>query len=196
MGKIIRYVIAGVLSTAALPVSQAEAATLVVDVAGAQSFAPFGDAQNSVQIFNIGAASRVTGLAYAVTITAFDPSYLSETSVGLTSSDGGAGLTLTPGGNDRNPGTASYTGSADLVVLGLDFMVGADGILRLEYFEDLDDVSVSPDARWTAGTLTLTYDEATGAVPEPATWAMMLVGFGLIGGGARYRRRAVKIAYA
>lgn len=29
-----------------------------------------------------------------------------------------------------------------------------------------------------------------GAIPEPATWAMMLGGFGLIGGMLRYRRRA------
>jgi len=36
----------------------------------------------------------------------------------------------------------------------------------------------------------------TSAVPEPATWAMMLVGFGMIGATARYRRRATKIAYA
>lgn len=34
------------------------------------------------------------------------------------------------------------------------------------------------------------------AVPEPATWAMMLVGFGMIGATARYRRRATKIAHA
>ncbi|MBB4154194.1 hypothetical protein GGQ80_002104 [Sphingomonas jinjuensis] len=33
-------------------------------------------------------------------------------------------------------------------------------------------------------------------VPEPATWAMMLVGFGMIAATARYRRRSTKIAYA
>lgn len=33
------------------------------------------------------------------------------------------------------------------------------------------------------------------SVPEPATWAMMLVGFGMIGGAARSRRKA-KIAFA
>ncbi|MFD1788364.1 PEPxxWA-CTERM sorting domain-containing protein [Sphingomonas floccifaciens] len=33
------------------------------------------------------------------------------------------------------------------------------------------------------------------AVPEPATWAMMLIGFGMIGGTMRSRRR-VKVAYA
>ncbi len=36
----------------------------------------------------------------------------------------------------------------------------------------------------------------TSAVPEPATWAMMLVGFGMVGATARYRRRATKVAYA
>lgn len=35
---------------------------------------------------------------------------------------------------------------------------------------------------------------ATGAVPEPATWAMMIAGFGMIGG--TMRRRSVKIAFA
>ncbi len=36
----------------------------------------------------------------------------------------------------------------------------------------------------------------TAAVPEPATWAMMLVGFGMIGATARYRRRKSNVAYA
>lgn len=34
------------------------------------------------------------------------------------------------------------------------------------------------------------------AVPEPATWAMMLVGFGMIGATARYRRRSITTTYA
>ncbi|WP_082543229.1 PEPxxWA-CTERM sorting domain-containing protein [Sphingomonas sp. Leaf339] len=35
-----------------------------------------------------------------------------------------------------------------------------------------------------------------GAVPEPATWAMMMVGFGMVGGAARYRRRHSTVRYA
>jgi hypothetical protein len=35
-----------------------------------------------------------------------------------------------------------------------------------------------------------------GAVPEPATWAMMLTGFGLVGGAMRYRRRSTKVGFA
>ncbi|RYD20158.1 MAG: PEP-CTERM sorting domain-containing protein, partial [Lysobacteraceae bacterium] len=34
------------------------------------------------------------------------------------------------------------------------------------------------------------------AVPEPATWALMLLGFGMVGAATRYRRRASRIAYA
>jgi hypothetical protein len=34
-----------------------------------------------------------------------------------------------------------------------------------------------------------------GAVPEPATWAMMVMGFGLVGGAMR-RRRKVAVRFA
>lgn len=33
-------------------------------------------------------------------------------------------------------------------------------------------------------------------VPEPATWAMMLLGFGMMGASIRYRRRDTRIVYA
>ena len=34
------------------------------------------------------------------------------------------------------------------------------------------------------------------AVPEPATWAMMILGIAAVGGAARYRRRTTRLAYA
>ncbi|WP_240047501.1 PEPxxWA-CTERM sorting domain-containing protein [Sphingomonas panacisoli] len=39
-----------------------------------------------------------------------------------------------------------------------------------------------------------TVTPATAAVPEPATWAMMIMGFGLVGGAMR--RRSVRVAFA
>ncbi|MBD8548326.1 PEPxxWA-CTERM sorting domain-containing protein [Sphingomonas sp. CFBP 8760] len=36
----------------------------------------------------------------------------------------------------------------------------------------------------------------TSVVPEPSTWAMMLVGFGLLSASLRYRRRSTKVSYA
>ena len=38
------------------------------------------------------------------------------------------------------------------------------------------------------------YLSLTGAVPEPATWAMMIAGFGLVGGAMRRRRTALRFA--
>lgn len=35
-----------------------------------------------------------------------------------------------------------------------------------------------------------------GYVPEPTSWATMLVGFGMMGAAMRYRRRGTKVAYA
>lgn len=54
-------------------------------------------------------------------------------------------------------------------------------LLRFEFqqnpsFWDIDDISVQGP-------------EGTGAVPEPATWAMMLLGFGGVGATLRFRRR-------
>lgn len=37
---------------------------------------------------------------------------------------------------------------------------------------------------------------AQGAVPEPSTWAMLILGFGLVGGAMRRRRTAVSVSYA
>ena len=41
---------------------------------------------------------------------------------------------------------------------------------------------------------TLTISNAVGAVPEPASWALMIGGFGLAGGALR--RRVTKVSYA
>ncbi|MBM6577743.1 PEP-CTERM sorting domain-containing protein [Microvirga sp. SRT01] len=35
-----------------------------------------------------------------------------------------------------------------------------------------------------------------GAVPEPSTWAMMIVGFGMVGGAMRRRRVSTKVSFA
>lgn len=43
-------------------------------------------------------------------------------------------------------------------------------------------------------SVTYTYLAGVAAVPEPATWAMMLTGLGMVAGAARYRRRKTAIA--
>ncbi len=39
-------------------------------------------------------------------------------------------------------------------------------------------------------------DALAAAVPEPGTWAMMILGFGLAGGALRFRRRKTSVAFA
>jgi PEP-CTERM motif len=46
---------------------------------------------------------------------------------------------------------------------------------------------------WAAGAVTVTAS-AIGAVPEPSTWAMMLVGFGGLGWLAQRHRRPMRVA--
>lgn len=45
-------------------------------------------------------------------------------------------------------------------------------------------------------TARLSGTDGVSAVPEPATWAMVLVGFGMIGAAARYRRRRTMVRFA
>lgn len=181
----------------ALP-SAANAATLVVDVSGAQSYFDFLTPGNTVNTYNIGANSHITGVAYSVNITAFSPSWLNEAVVSFTDTDISAGVDLTPGFGQSVSGTQSFSsgGTVDLVALGLDFSVGADGLLRLEYWENFDDGSVSPDALWNSGTITFTYDAVAGGIPEPSTWAMLILGMGAIGATMRRRQQAVRVTYA
>ncbi len=51
---------------------------------------------------------------------------------------------------------------------------------------------ISRNGRSFNGSLTYAVNAA---VPEPATWAMMIVGFGLVGGAMR-RRHSVRVTYA
>ena len=46
------------------------------------------------------------------------------------------------------------------------------------------------------GSQDLTFSATISAVPEPATWGMMILGFGMLGAAMRTRRRGVKVSFA
>jgi hypothetical protein len=48
----------------------------------------------------------------------------------------------------------------------------------------------------TARSGTLQFAQGTAAVPEPATWATMMFGFGVIGAGMRRRKQQVNVRFA
>ncbi len=196
MRKFVKTLIAAAaLTTSALALAPVEAATLTIDVTDIDSIDEFGDPDNFFNLYNIGAGALVNYLAYDLTIYADDPSWLSEASIYFGDSDFLTGVFLSPGFEDNFPGLASYSGSAFLPDFGLEFNVGSDGLLYVEFFEDYDDFPDDWDGFYVAGTLTVGYEPAAAtAVPEPASWAMMIAGFGLVGGAMRRRTTAVSYA--
>ena len=44
-------------------------------------------------------------------------------------------------------------------------------------------------ASWGIDAIVLTCDAAVGGMPKPAAWAMLLAGFGIVGGAMRRRRK-------
>lgn len=179
-----RPVLGLAVAAAALAGASAHAAQVTLDVSGIFSNAEFGDASNETRFVSLFTGWRVTGIAWDVTLsTNPDPnftSWLSEISVDV--DDGsGAGFQLSPGFGDNAPGTASYFDSFDLVANGLDFVVGASGSLRFEFFETFDDIPNTWDGVWERGSLTISF------VPEPASFG--LAGLALLGAGLASRRR-------
>lgn len=156
---------------------------LSVDVTGTPSMDEYGSALNTVMSANLGANSHVIGIGWDVNLTALGASWLSELTVSFEDSAQSTGVFLRPGAGNDFPGTASFSsgGVVDLIGLGLDFNVGADGVLRMEFFEGYNDYVAAVDGWWNSGTLTVQYD----TIPAPGAMALA-AGAGLL--AARRRR--------
>jgi MYXO-CTERM domain-containing protein len=159
----------------------AQATPVVVDVSGAQSVNLQGEAGNTVWLVNIGANAMLNSLDWAVTLSAFAPSSLSEMRVSFGATSGPM-YDLMPDVVAGFSGTGSYAGSASLAGLGI--AAGADGLLRIEFSEDFKDFGFNvAEGQWLSGNLT--FDVS--AVPEPASAAFMLMGLGLVAAARRRR---------
>jgi hypothetical protein len=138
---------------------------------------------NDVYDFTTGVTASITGLGFNSSNT-------------LAYSTGIDNLPI-PGKGTVNIGPYSGTAtSSQTLSTGLAAFLGS-GTTTLNYLSkslfavnpESGKISISPQI---SGAYTLTYNytaAATSAVPEPATWGMMLLGFGMIGFAARHRRR-------
>jgi hypothetical protein len=94
-------------------------------------------------------------------------------------------------------------GDTELFDLAIVSVSDFDGFFGLTSDRLISSISFGPDGGITQNgsfgidNLTIGDMAAMGAVPEPATWAFMIFGFGAIGGALRRGRKAnVKVSYA
>lgn len=128
------------------------------------------------------------------TITAFGP--VASGSGALIANPNGTAVTVSPAG---------YFSYDDQLLPGQDPLTTNGGLLfNIGGFE-INIYSNGPEKLYTIysssganadGAFALS-QVSTAAVPEPATWVMMLAGFGMVGAGLRSRKRAtVRVTYA
>lgn len=70
----------------------------------------------------------------------------------------------------------------------------ASGVFRIPGFDDASGVLTLTSQG--QGLTTFSATAGTSPVPEPASWALMIAGFGLAGGLLRASRRSVRVRYA
>lgn len=180
-----RLAAATALAFAGLASVNAQAAPVVVDIAGAQSINLQGEAGNIVWLVDIGANAVLNAVDWSVVLSAFAPSSLSDMQVSFGASSGLDAINLAPDAVDGYSGAGSYSGSLDLAGLGV--AAGADGLLRLEFSEGYKDFATNTaEGLWVSGNLTFNVTTATTTVPEPGSAALALLALGLL---ARTRRQ-------
>lgn len=180
-GTLQRVAAVAALGIAALA---AQAAPVVVDVAGAHSVNLLGEAGNTVWLVDVGAGAVLNAIAWDVSLNALDPSLLGEMLVSFGDSAGVDLASLAVAGSDSRAGAGSYAGSLDLSPLGL--RVGSDGMLRIEFSEAYKDFAQdTSEGAWLSGMLS--FDVSVAAVPEPAGMALVVAGMALLGAQRRHR---------
>lgn len=88
----------------------------------------------------------------------------------------------------RNGNSAAYSDRLNGTINGLSIAAGQNFAVRWSV-TDIDRAGVSSDDGLGVDDFRLSASVAA-AVPEPATWAMMIGGFGVVGGALRRRRSA------
>lgn len=107
-----------------------------------------------------------------------------------------------------NSVTSQYDVALGLATSGVDFLFGPGGVSRFRV-ADVDGGLLPTGTEFVTGltfassgqvNLTqspITINTTPGAVPEPASWAMLIAGFGMIGAAQRRRRRAsLRVTFA
>ncbi|KQR81167.1 PEPxxWA-CTERM sorting domain-containing protein [Sphingomonas sp. Leaf343] len=171
----------------------AQAATYLIGPVTATASGNMGSPASTVLTGALGAGARITGIRYAMTMTASGDSYLSDLAILFGNSEDYL-VRFTPARDRLEGGTVDLTGTADLVDMGLDFFLLGDGVFRLEFIDTYNAGADPARGAWTDTMFEVTYDAAMAGVPEPSSWALMILGFGALGGRMR-RRGRTRVAF-
>jgi len=164
--------------------SRCDVAVTIDDIA---SFGMPGDPGNVVIGVDFYHPARIVGIAWELELQTIGESWIGHAGLRLGTSDAWTSPPLIPGegmGSDYGgkPLLLSSEGMIDLEVLGLDFTLLEDGVLRVEFLETVDDVPGGPDAVWLSGTLTVYYEDSCIDVGYGTSMVQPFAGGGISGG--------------
>ena len=102
-----------------------------------------------------------------------------------------------PGGSPRAASDYPFSGGL-FDIYGLAFVIEGGNVVNVWSNGNVPRVGLNYGVAVTDGIDALDYVDgvAVAAVPEPATWAMMIIGFGAIGGAMRRRKVTTRVAFA
>lgn len=190
-----RMVLKTALALSVLTIAPAaQAATHMIGPITATASGDMGSPANTVLTVALGAGARITNIRYAMTMTASGDTYLNELAILFGDSENYL-VRFRPARDTEDSGTVDLTGTADLVDMGMDFFLPEDGVFRLEFIDTYNAGAVPARGLWTDTSFEVTYDAASAGVPEPSSWALMILGFGALGGRMRRRGRTT-VAFA
>jgi hypothetical protein len=183
-----KFAVYALLAASALSATPASAALLLgKTVELSHQFPALGSPDFGVNNFTVGTSAPVdyAGIAtYFATDTTFNMNVFCGQGCGwTTTSFNGFVLSDVFGTVDAFTGVAI---NAATNYLGFDAS-------RISF--DANNIYVNLQGLTANGTITLDINGAAGGVPEPAAWAMMLAGFGLVGVAMR-RRETMQVTYA
>ena len=216
----LQAVFAAAAFVATLPSSAANAATVVQSFDGASSWT-VAKFDPSLGTLNSVVVNVTSGFAqYKITLNGYFAAPVSYTAtayagiyLGFLTADGslsGAGIADFDNGEAEIlvpliPYSVNIPVPTDPTSFAYESLIGLDtstAYLQLDspliIFGDLAGLNVdeiTTTGRNAGWNVIFDYTPFRGAVPEPSTWAMMLLGFGLIGGALRHQRRAERAAY-
>ena len=148
-----------------------------------------GVAQAAVTVSAVAGAG--TDLSAVFVGDAFDIDITASGSAGEHITQAGGNLAITGGYHFTGYDVGNYTDdlSTNPTVFMLHFLADSAGPASFRFDFSYLDTDVTSYGGPSTNTLNFRIRDA-GAVPEPASWALMLAGFGAVGGAMRSRRKA------